>query len=173
MEYVQEIALSQITTFDDWSEAPVGAILQLKRAADDPEIIVGMRCHHDRPYLLILGGADKGSLIVVGSQRSIAALDISGLVELRVKEPVPVIGFQAKAPPRSGWAYMLGRYPRQIFMRAQTPKLLCFVQLTGNDRGNLVDDVAALELGEVVIARAPEPMQAPQAVPGRHEPTPL
>src|SRR5579863_4212922 len=95
MEYVKEIALSQITTFDDWSDAPVGTILQLKRVAGGPEILVGMRCHHaDRPLLLILVGTNKGSLFVIGEASSVAALDISGLVELQVKEPIPVIGFQ-------------------------------------------------------------------------------
>ncbi len=158
MEYVQEIPLSQVKAFDDWSDAQVGAILQLRPGADSPEIVVGMRCNHaGAALILILSGPDKGRLMAIGRSSSVAALEISRLVELRIKEPAPTIG--QSTPPRRGWAYLLGRrQPRDIFLHVEASTFVCFAQLTGQSPGELTTDNSTLELGELVVARAPEPM---------------
>jgi hypothetical protein len=88
---VASIALGELKVLRHWADAPPGGLVQA--TTKDDKVFIGMRCEMEiqasgAPFLLVLDGDERGFL-VAGETLRPEALDVSALVEVRIKDPCP------------------------------------------------------------------------------------
>jgi hypothetical protein len=86
MEKVKSVPLTRLKVFGDWTQAPLGALLQAQDTSDGA-VIIGMRCELKLSGVplacfLVLDGANRGLLLEAGRVRG-SALDVSSMLEVR------------------------------------------------------------------------------------------
>jgi hypothetical protein len=89
MEKVDSVPLAKLKVFGDWTQAPLGALLQ-GHDTSAGDVILGMRCELKLsgvplPCFLVLDGPNRGLLLEAGGVRG-AALDVSSILEVRVAD---------------------------------------------------------------------------------------
>lgn len=100
MESLEHLNLDQIRVVDPWSNAQLGAILQIEV---DAKPAIGMRCYFDAANgrseaVLIVSGKNAGKLVLESDLEGARALDISALVKIAAVDPLPRNNFpSAKA----------------------------------------------------------------------------
>jgi hypothetical protein len=93
MVAITSVTLSKLKTYDNWKNAPLGAILQTR--AEDDTAIVGLRCESDlgvgrtAQYFLVLEGDHRGKLLAGETVRR-HAIDVTSLLEVGVCELSPM-----------------------------------------------------------------------------------
>jgi hypothetical protein len=102
MDFLDKINISEMKHYDNWSEAPLGALLQVLESGASA---VGMRTEFPRgptttsDALLVLTGARLGTLLVEG-EMSGPAIDVSALIEIVACDAAPT--FRAPGRPMTG-----------------------------------------------------------------------
>jgi hypothetical protein len=89
MQKAESVPLAKLKVYGDWTQAPLGALLQGYETSQG-EVIVGMRCELKLSGVplacfLVLDGSYRGLLLEAGGVRE-AALDVSSLLEVRVAD---------------------------------------------------------------------------------------
>jgi hypothetical protein len=126
MAKVKSAALGELKTFDNWKRAPLGSLVRVVAATDRGEFpVIGMRCDRGlggvpHPCLLVLEGGSSGQLFDGGTLRG-PALDVTGLVEIRVEDPCPV-SFGAHHHNQFGIVCEVSAGSGHLLVRAVTPE---------------------------------------------------
>jgi len=93
MPHIPDIPLAAITCFDSWMEAPEGAVLQMNFEEKLVVVMCGKMMAQGSPSncLVVLEGADAGTVLDGETVGLACAIDITDLVILNVRHPAPTV----------------------------------------------------------------------------------
>jgi hypothetical protein len=168
MPPVASITLADLKILPHWRDASPGALVQATAVtAAAPEfVLVGMRCEMGdakvpRPCLLVLDGDERGRFFEANALRD-TALDVSDLLEIRVRDPRPR---QLQYTDHSLFGVVCDVGSGCLVVRARLPEErgACFVYLTavkgvpaGTVANELFSDLCVIGESEVAV-REPRP----------------
>lgn len=101
MPHIPDVPLAAIRCFDTWTEAPEGAILQMNYEEKPVVVMRGKMMAQGSPSncLIMLEGADAGTVLGGETVGFACAIDITDLVTLNARHPAPTVAQNVTETP--------------------------------------------------------------------------